>query len=581
VPTKKEKQPLSVTHPELAKQADGWDPASVTPGSGKKLLWRCSLDHKFEASVSHRTNMGSGCPFCSGKKTLAGFNDLFTTHPDVAHQAVGWDPGLITAGSGKKLSWRCSEGHIYESTVANRTTLNRGTGCPICANKVVIRGLNDIASKFPEIAGEADGWDPTLVTPGSSKRLAWKCRVGHQYVTTPAARTGDRKSGCPACSNRILISGFNDLATRFPEIASEADGWDPSKISAGAHNKLSWRCINGHTYLASIVNRTSHKSGCPICSGRNLLTGFNDLATKFPDIASEAFGWDPQQISAGTHHKRLWKCPLGHIYEASISSRTSKVSRGCSICAGKQIQIGFNDLASQFPEIALEADGWDPMTITSGIDTKMKWKCPQGHLYSASVGSRTNLGTGCPVCANLVLLKGFNDLKTKNPLIAQEAFDCDPSEILAGSKEKIKWKCPNGHIYSASVSKRTTSKSPTGCPNCGKYGFDSTKKGHLYLLQNDGLQMLQVGITNDPERRLKEHRKTGWELLEIRGPMDGDLIQQWETAILRMLKAHGADLSNAKIAGKFDGYSEAWSKSTFEVKSVKELMLLTEEFEEK
>jgi hypothetical protein len=34
------------------------------------------------------------------------------------------------------------------------------------------------------------------------------------------------------------------------------------------------------------------------------------------------------------------------------------------------------------------------------------------------------------------------------------------------------------------------------------------------------------------------------------------------------------------IAGKFDGYSEAWSKATFEVKSIKELMKLTEEFED-
>jgi hypothetical protein len=47
-----------------------------------------------------------------------------------------------------------------------------------------------------------------------------------------------------------------------------------------------------------------------------------------------------------------------------------------------------------------------------------------------------------------------------------------------------------------------------------------------------------------------------------------------------MLKAIGADLSNSKIAGKFDGYSEAWSKSTFEASSIKELMALTEEFEE-
>ena len=80
--------------------------------------------------------------------------------------------------------------------------------------------------------------------------------------------------------------------------------------------------------------------------------------------------------------------------------------------------------------------------------------------------------------------------------------------------------------------------------------------------------MLQIGITNDLENRLNRHKSSGWEVVELRGPMDGHLTQQWETAILRMLKAKGADLSNSKIAGKFDGYSEAWSKSTFPVKSI-------------
>ena len=61
--------------------------------------------------------------------------------------------------------------------------------------------------------------------------------------------------------------------------------------------------------------------------------------------------------------------------------------------------------------------------------------------------------------------------------------------------------------------------------------------------------------------------------------MDGHLTQQWETAILKMLKTKGADLANASIAGKYSGYSGAWSKSTFEVKSIKELMRLPEEFE--
>ena len=94
------------------------------------------------------------------------------------------------------------------------------------------------------------------------------------------------------------------------------------------------------------------------------------------------------------------------------------------------------------------------------------------------------------------------------------------------------------------------------------------------------MDLTQIGITNSPDGRIAKHKRLGWDVIELRGPMEGFLAQQWETAILRMLKAKGADLSNEKIAGKFDGYSEAWSKSTFEVKSIKELMLLTEEFEE-
>ena len=45
-------------------------------------------------------------------------------------------------------------------------------------------------------------------------------------------------------------------------------------------------------------------------------------------------------------------------------------------------------------------------------------------------------------------------------------------------------------------------------------------------------------------------------------------------------KTSGSDF-NLEWQCKFDGYSEAWSKSTFPVKSIKELMRLTEEFEEK
>lgn len=84
--------------------------------------------------------------------------------------------------------------------------------------------------------------------------------------------------------------------------------------------------------------------------------------------------------------------------------------------------------------------------------------------------------------------------------------------------------------------------------------------------------MYQIGITNDPDRRLNQHQKLGWEVLEVRGPMDGLIAQEWETDMLRFLKKSGAKLGPKEVVGKFDGYSEAWLQVNFEMKSLVQLM---------
>jgi hypothetical protein len=211
------------------------------------------------------------------------------------------------------------------------------------------------------------------------------------------------------------------------------------------------------------------------------------------------------------------------------------------------------------------------------MNVKKEWKCSLGHRFKATINNRS-FGRGCPYCSGSKVLTGFNDLATTHPDLARELIDGDAKKISKGTETKYKWKCNLGHTWKASVDSRTNMES--GCPTCAVTGFDPNKDGFLYFLSHSKWSMYQIGITNFPDDRLHSHEKLGWKLLEIRGPMDGLLTQTWETAILRMLKAKGADLSNSKIAGKFDGYSEAWSKSTFSTKSIKELMRLTEEFEE-
>jgi hypothetical protein len=586
MPPKKAKPPLAKTHPKLAKEADGWDPKDVTAGSGRKMAWKCSDGHTWIASPHTRTGKsGTNCPICSNRKVLAGFNDLATTHPELAKQAYGWDPTTVVAGTEKKYSWLCLEGHEWSSSISNRT--RNKSNCPTCARvkktklvkKRIKRNRLGLTFTHPKIAKQAFGWDPDQVMASSKAKLEWKCSLGHHWKAMVTNRTKAGGNNCPICSNYQVLAGFNDLATTHPELAKQAYGWDPTTVVAGSHKKLSWICNTQHVWAVSPGSRISGNTSCPICSNNKVLKGFNDLATTHPELAKEAFEWDATLFSAGSGVKRKWKCKeYQHVYEAKISHRAGLLS-ACPICSNQQVLAGFNDLATTHPELAMEANGWEPSKIVAGTHKKKSWKCPLGHIYSSKVNNRTSANKrNCPICSNYQVLAGFNDLATTHPEIAKEVYNWNPSTVLAGSGSKKKWICANKHIYTASLVNRTSAKS--GCPKCAKYGFNPIDDGFLYLLNHPNWKMLQIGITNFPDARLANHQKTGWELIEIRGPMDGYLTKNWESAILKMLKTRGADLSNEKIAGKFDGYSEAWSKSKFPIKSIKELMQLTEEYEE-
>lgn len=568
---------LSTTHPEIAKELLDTNPTTVISGSNKKLKWQCPQGHIYDSSPANRSQHNSGCPICSGNQVLPGFNDLVSTHPNISIEAYGWDPMMVSKGSTKKRQWKCKFGHIWLASPNARTRKTKGTNCPYCSNQKVLEGFNDLSTINSELAAQAYGWDPKSIIAGSSKKANWKCELGHIWEATINSR--DRmKLGCPYCSNKRVLSGFNDLATKFPDIGREADGWNPSTILSGSAQHKNWVCSSGHKWKSSVYSRSVRGWGCPFCSNQRLLVGFNDLKTTHPKIASEADGWDTTELTAGSLEKRNWKCPRGHHYLSRVRDRAHRETN-CIYCSGKNVLVGFNDLATTHPELAMEACGWDPKTVSSGSSgKKFLWICPLGHTWKSVVANRIRENSGCPYCKNKTLLPGYNDLKTRNPNIASEADGWDPSKVIIGSGKKLKWKCEDGHSWSATVISRTSERA-SGCPSCAKYGFDPNEKAFLYFVYHPVWHMNQIGITNVLDVRLAKHKRNGWIVIDTRGPMDGYLTKQWETAILRMLRAKGADLANSKIAGKFDGYSEAWSKDKFKAESIRQLMDLTEEYE--
>ena len=298
------------------------------------------------------------------------------------------------------------------------------------------------------------------------------------------------------------------------------------------------------------------------------MAGFNDLATTHPELATQADGWDPRTVVAGSKTKAKWICELGHRWSAAIQNRAKGI--GCPVCANKQVLAGFNDLATTHPELAAQADGWDPRTVTVNSGKRQKWRCNQGHQWEISVDGRRKGLTGCPICSNQQLLIGFNDLATTHPELAAQADGWDPRTVVAGSNKKARWICEQGHRWSAVLANR--SRMEVGCPSCAKFGFDPGIPGFIYLIDNFDLEMLQIGITNFPEKRLAKHSRAGWTVLDLRGPMDGHLAQQLETSLLHSLERRGAILGHKSGIEKFDGYSEAWTRSSLVVTSIKQIL---------
>ena len=262
---------LAALFPEIAKQANGWDPITVTAKSSKKLSWKCNKGHTWDATVAHRTN-GRGCPFCANKKVWFGFNDLKTKFPEISAEAVGWDPSTVHPGSAKILRWECKKGHQWSTSPNVRT---RGYGCPVCSNKKISTD-NCLAAHFPELSKEwhfskNHNLTPHDVTPGSSKKVWWQCSKSkeHTWEAKVAARAKEHK-GCPFCSGR-RVSSENSLAHLFPEIALE---WHPIKngaltpkdVTSSSMKKVWWQCTKNKTHeWEAFIGARQKGHGCPFC----------------------------------------------------------------------------------------------------------------------------------------------------------------------------------------------------------------------------------------------------------------------------------------------------------------------------
>jgi hypothetical protein len=238
----------------------------------------------------------------------------------------------------KRVWWRCENDHTWQVSINNRT--QHGTGCPDCPREHVINVTEDwnLAAVNPELSAE---WHPVKngsvqprnIRPKSNKKFWWQCSEGHEWQADVNSRASG--NGCPYCYGRFA-SETNNFSIKYPELLQEWDiqkneGLDPSEFTPHSNKKVWWRCEKGHSWPATICNRTRNKSGCPVCARAS---NRKYTIADFQAIAIERGGKCLSREFTSVRKKLKFSCREGHVWETRADS-VLYTSKWCSECGRK------------------------------------------------------------------------------------------------------------------------------------------------------------------------------------------------------------------------------------------------------
>lgn len=403
-------------------------------------------------------------------------------------------PSDVSRCDSARVWWRGECGHSWQLSV--RTRAFNDAGCPYCGRRLTLEGFNSaecLDAGILHLWHPAKNGDlrPSQVSDRTAKRIWLQCPTcGYEWrESLRGTRKESRK--CPSCHGgrgHYLAKGSNDLGSKRPDVARQLDpelngGLRAEDLHAHAGAMVWWRGSCGHVWREKVIMRSMRvDDSCPYCKNRKLLRGFNDLATTHPELVAE---WDferngdlgPDGVKFNATKQVWWRGSCGHEWRMSPRQRAAE-GLGCPYCSGHRVLAGFNDLASQHPELLAEWD-WErngdlgPDGIVSGSARRVWWRCGRGHAWQISAYNRTGgADRGCPYCGDRKVLKGYNDLRTTHPKIAREwnkerNGDLKPTDVIANSNKRVWWKCREGHEWSGLIANRARrGKADPGCPYC-------------------------------------------------------------------------------------------------------------------
>lgn len=486
--------------------------------------WKCmKCNGEYECSVVKRHQ--EGCPYCSDKQMLKGYNTLQETHP---YLEKFWDKSNDKSiseywhKSFDVLNWKCPCCNIQFQCspveMISRTNLENSNfeTCPKNCdwNKLVFN--NDIFHNSPRLRKE---WSKKNNIPVhlalshiDTKKYWWNCSIcqGEYLCSIPIRR--EVIDSCPYCNDEQPLKGYNTISDIHPELTSYWSSKNTQKIdevtlSEAKNKKYIWLCdccnLEFNEKLSIVLDKFSNinnrelKKICPYCN-KKIPKPEESLGYKKPFLKSEwleNINGDIYNVFSNSNDIIEWICRKCHRnFKAKISNRAED-DKCCPYCSNRILIKGINDLATTHPHLIKE---WSNLNdrqlscLTNKSSYKAWWKCSVcSNTYQQVVSSKLISKTSCPYCRKTKVLKGFNDLATTHPWLIKEWStlndrDRDSSSIMCNSNYRAWWKCAEcSKEYRQSVKKKIL-MNKSCCPYCRNNkvlkGLNDLATTHEYLL---------------------------------------------------------------------------------------------------
>lgn len=280
----------------------------------------------------------------------------------------------------------------------------------------------------------------------SKEKLNYRCPEGHLH----SIRWNDWKTGyrCSSCAGVVKYT-LEDVRTIFQKEGCTL----LSENYIDNRQKLDYICSNGHNHNICLHDWLGgHR--CIYCAGLNK-PSIDDIRSAFSSEGYVLLSTEYKNSST----KLKYICPNGH--KESIKWNSWQQGRRCPSCAGNK-KLTINYIHAEF-----EKEGYTLLSEEYiNNKTKLNYICPKGHKGFISWNDWQS-GNRCAECYKLNTYHTFEEVRF---LFEKEGYTL--LSTVYNVYDKLKYKCPYGHIHFVMLSNWLCGRR---CPICANINNSAEK----------------------------------------------------------------------------------------------------------